>query len=76
MRTPLNVAAFALFLLVSSVAVWIRFVPDPVSRAAFVWTIAIMLFLAAFAIALIGRARPATSIAQVLHDVEHPQDRR
>jgi len=42
----------------------------------FLWAIATMLFLAGFAIAFIARARPATSIAHVLHDVEHPQDQR
>ena len=76
MRTQLNVAAVAALLCFSAITVWIRFVPDPVSRPMFTWTLAGAAFFAVFAIVFIGRARPVTSIAQVLHDIEHPQDTR
>jgi hypothetical protein len=76
MRTQLKLAALCVFVVVAGLAVWMGLVPDPLSRAAFTWTVAALLFFAGFAIVFIGRARAVSPIAHVLHDVEHPQHRR
>jgi hypothetical protein len=57
-----------------ALAVWLTLVPASISVTTFAWLNAALAVVFLVVVGSTLSARPTTSIAQVLYDVEHPSD--
>ena len=75
MQKHINVGALGVLSLGAVVAFWVVFGPGTVPSGTIAWGLGTLTCLAIFVIVFVARAKPARSIAQVLHDVEHPSEK-